>query len=322
MVKIKVSGNDNVKQEDRSGIGKSYNPSNINPSFQATRATIASALGGQVSITKNSTRQSFAKRQAPKPPSVSDDTANKRELETDNCVNSDSKVNEESKITSLDDEIESKTDDHNDSVELNTEQQSCILTAPTKDLPPEPPTNKDVFRDRSYNPKKPLSPPPPISFKQSYPPPPKSALVAAARHSSMKSEMSPNRNAIKKGVQFNPETTMVKLPDSMDLHVTNYNNLIKCNRWLKDGSSPTNSVPKVVESSFTGQPIQVSNSHPAPPSQTTAMSPSRSSSSTNAQVNHLQQRSSPHHNNKADQHSHLLSPVVSYAQNAPSKVRL
>ena len=299
------------------------NCGDVNSNFQATRATIASALGGQVKYSKHSTRQSFAKRQAPKtpapqPPMDNNEQPNKEENETDKNIGNNPSLNKESIVPSLDDD---KIDQHNDSVELNTEQPTCILSAPTKDLPPEPIANKDAFRERSYTPKKPLSPPPPISFKQSHPPPPKSVLVAAARHSSMKSEMSPNRSAIKKGVQFNPETTMMKLPDSMDLHVTNHHNLIKCNRWLKDGSTPTNSVPKVVESSFTGQPIQVNNSHPAPPSQTTAMSPSRVNNPSNTQVSqHLQPRSSPHHSSKADQHSHLLSPVVSYAQNVPSKV--
>ena len=315
--------NNNDNRDETSKHYRNYDSNDVNSNFQATRATIASALGGQVKYSKNSTRQSFAKRQAPKtpapqPPVDKNELINKEENETDKNIGNNPSANEESGVPSLDDD---KIDQHNDSVELNTEQPTCILSAPTKDLPPEPIANKDAFRERSYTPKKPLSPPPPISFKQSHPPPPKSVLVAAARHSSMKSEMSPNRSAIKKGVQFNPETTMMKLPDSMDLHVTNHHNLIKCNRWLKDGSTPTNSVPKVVESSFTGQPIQVNNSHPAPPSQTTAMSPSRVNNPSNTQVNqHLQPRSSPHHSSKADQHSHLLSPVVSYAQNAPSKV--
>ena len=326
-IKLKVSDSETSKRDQRdetSELISTNNSCTSNSSFQATRATIANALGGKVNYNKHSTRQSFAKRQAPKtpapqPPGIINNGIEKEESPAKNFKNDDSPHIEENGVSCPNDY--DNVDDHNDSVELNTEQPSCFLIAPTKDLPPEPVVNKDGPRERSYNPKKPLSPPPPISFKQSHPPPPKSALVAAARHSSMKSEMSPNRSAIKKGVQFNPETTMMKLPDSMDLHVTNHHNLIKCNRWLKDGSSPINPVPKVVESSFTGQPIQVNNSHPAPPSQTTAMSPTRQQNSSSSQTNHLAQRPSPH-NNKADQHSHLLSPVVTYAQNAPLKVCL
>ena len=307
-------------QESKIIKGKSFNASSTSSNFQATRAQIANALGGQIISDKNLMRQSFAKRQAPKPPSKEDKSDTVNSVAVDGHENPMSSPNENTKVLSDQNEmqIESKYDEHNDSVELNTEESSCFLTAPTKDLPPEPLINKNVFRDRTYNPKKPLSPPPPISFKQSHPPPPKSVLVAAARHSSMKSEMSPSRNAIKKGVQFNPETTMLKIPDSMDLHVTNHDNMIKCNRWLKDGSSPTNSVPKVVESSFTGQPIQVSNSHPATTTHTTTTSSERPSHQSSSQLSHLQQRS-PHHI-KTDQNTHLLSPVVSYAQNAPSKV--
>ena len=326
-IKLEVSDSETKKRDQKdetSGLISTNKSCTVNPSFQATRATIASALGGKVNYNKQSSRQSFAKRQAPKtpapqPPDISNDGIEKEESQAKSYKNNDSSQMKENGAPSSDDY--DNVDDHNDSVELNTEQSSCILTALTKDLPPEPIVSRDGIRERSYNPKKPLSPPPPISFKQSHPPPPKSALVAAARHSSMKSEMSPNRSAIKKGVQFNPETTMMKLPDSMDLHVTNHHNLIKCNRWLKDGSSPINPVPKVVESSFTGQPIQVNNSHPAPPSQTTAMSSTRQKNLSSSQTNHLAQRPSPH-NNKADQHSHLLSPVVTYAQNAPSKVCL
>ena len=307
-------------QEGKMTKGKLYNASSTSSNFQTTRATIANALGGQIISDKNLMRQSFAKRQAPKPPSKEDKGDTENGMAGDGSENAILSADENTKILSKQNEgqIESKCDEHNDSVELNTEESSCILTAPTKDLPPVPLQNKNGFRERTYNPKKPLSPPPPISFKQSHPPPPKSALVAAARHSSMKSEMSPSRNAIKKGFIINPESTMVKLPDSMDLHVTNHHNLIKCNRWLKDGSSPTNSVPKVVESSFTGQPINVSNSHAATTSQTTIASPARSSHQSTSQLSHIQQRS-PHHI-KNDQNTHLLSPVVSYAQNAPSKV--
>ena len=304
--------------EGKTGLEKSCDTNNANSSFQATRATIASALGGKVSHNeKPSMRQSFAKRKAPKPPSPKLENNQDESIEVFSHSEQELSNVDASKIAISTNESNTllKGDEHNDSIELNTEESSCILTAPTKDLPPEPIVNTG-FRERAFNPKKPLSPPPPISFKQSHPPPTKSVLAAAARHSSMKSEMSPNRNAIKKGVQFNPETTMVKLPDSMDLHVTNHQNPIKTIRWLKDGSSPTNIVPKVVESSFTGQPIQVSNTHHAPTSSTAGISPARLTHRTSSQPSHLQQGS--HH--KADKNTHLLSPVVSYAQNVPSKV--
>ena len=296
---------------------KSHDTMHANQNFQATRATIASALGGQVSHTKPSLRQSFTKRQAPKPPLKEDNI--QEESKSQNSVEA-APSKSVPHISPSDNETSVlPTDEHNDSVELNTEESSCILIAPTKDLPPEPVAHKSEFRERIYNPKKPLSPPPPISFKQSHPPPPKSVLVAAARHSSMKSEMSPNRNAIKKGVQFNPETTMVKLPDSMDLHVTNHHNPIKYNRWLKDGSSPKNSIPKVVESSFTGQPIHVNDS-PNSASQSSSMTSGRTNSTqANLQSSNLQQRPQ---DIKVDRNAHLLSPVVTYAQHAPSKVKI
>ena len=296
---------------------KSHDTMHANQNFQATRATIASALGGQVSHTKSSLRQSFTKRQAPKPPLKEEHI--QEESKSQNSIEPAPSKSGPHVSPSDDETSVLPKDEHNDSVELNTEESSCILIAPTKDLPPEPVAPKTEFRERIYNPKKPLSPPPPISFKQSHPPPPKSVLVAAARHSSMKSEMSPNRNAIKKGVQFNPETTMVKLPDSMDLHVTNHHNPIKYNRWLKDGSSPKNSAPKVVESSFTGQPIHVNDS-PNSASQSTSMTSERTNSTqANLQSSHLQQRSQ---DIKIDRNAHLLSPVVTYAQHAPSKVKL
>ena len=296
---------------------KSHDTMHANQNFQATRATIASALGGQVSHTKPSLRQSFTKRQAPKPPQKEEHI--QEESKSQNSIEPAASKSGPHVSPSDDETSVLPKDEHNDSVELNTEESSCILIAPTKDLPPEPVAHKSEFRERIYNPKKPLSPPPPISFKQSHPPPPKSVLVAAARHSSMKSEMSPNRNAIKKGVQFNPETTMVKLPDSMDLHVTNHHNPIKYNRWLKDGSSPKNSAPKVVESSFTGQPIHVNDS-PNSTSQSTSMTSGRTNSTqANLQSSHLQQRPQ---DIKVDRNAHLLSPVVTYAQHAPSKVKL
>ena len=267
---------------------------------------------------KMSLRQSVTKRPAPKAPSPKPEKQENEEvtkLVVDECKGSNARENTIAENT--DGTNESKHDEHNDSVELNTEELSCILTAPTKDLPPEPIIEANVFRERLYKHKKPLSPPPPISFKQCHPPPPKSVLVTATRHSSMKSEMSPNRSPAKKGVQFNPETTMVTLPDSMDLHVTNHHNPIKYNRCLKDGPS-CNQLPKVVESSFTGQPIQVGSAQSPALNESTSGSTARSHQAP-VRSHQPQHRNSQHIS--ADQNNHLLlSPVVTYAQN-PLKVK-
>jgi len=112
-----------------------------------------------------------------------------------------------------------------------------IDEAPTKELPPDP---------------IPIPPPPP-------PPPapsmPKSALstTSAGRHSSMKSSdaSSPKSREVKNRVQFSPETMTVTLPptDERNLQPISYN------RWM--GRAPGD----VIESSFTGLPINV----PRPP---------------------------------------------------------
>ena len=135
----------------------------------------------------------------------------------------------------------SLTESNNDNTvepEITADQEAAevVPEAPTKDLPPEPMAI-------------PIPPPPPP------PPLPKSALSAtsAGRHSSMKSSdaQSPKTREVKNRVQFSPETMTVTLPPTEERNIQP----ISYNRWM--GRAPGD----VVESSFTGQPINV----PRPP---------------------------------------------------------
>ena len=123
-----------------------------------------------------------------------------------------------------------------------TAEEVVLDEAPTKDLPPEP---------------LPIPTPPP-------PPPgpllPKSVLSSTTnggRHSSMKSadSSSPKNREVKNRVQFSPETTTVTLPPTEDRNLLP----ISYNRWISRGPAD------VIESSFTGQPINVTRPPPLVP---------------------------------------------------------
>ena len=123
-----ASKNKRDMSECKTGPEKFGDTNNANSSFQATRATIASALGGQMSHNeKPSMRQSFAKRKAPKPPSP------KLESNQDESIEAVSRCEQElsnadtSKIAISTNESNTllKMDEHNDSIELNTEESSC-----------------------------------------------------------------------------------------------------------------------------------------------------------------------------------------------------
>ena len=126
-----------------------------------------------------------------------------------------------------------------------------IHEAPNKELPAEPLPI-------------PTPPPPPPA-----PPMPKSALStsSAGRHSSMKGadSSSPKNREVKNRVQFSPETTTVTLPPNEDRNIQP----ISYNRWIHRGSAD------IIESSFTGQPINVPRPAPLVPVVTSSTHPTK-----------------------------------------------
>ena len=117
----------------------------------------------------------------------------------------------------------------------------------TKRLAPKPPT-PDVTDNAVH-----------VSTTEEEPKMPKSVLVGTQRHSSMKGS-SPHRENIKKGVQFSPETKTASTESELSP--------ISYDLWVSGSGGKAVAMPvatgpsKVVESSFTGQPIHVTPHRP------------------------------------------------------------